>query len=43
MAKEVLSSHKSIRQIVLEQKLMTEKELNKALDLDAMTRAADVK
>ena len=41
VAKEVLSSHKSIRQIVLEQKLMTEAELSKALDLDAMTRAAD--
>jgi len=43
VAKEVLTSHKSIRQIVLEQKLMTEKELNKALDLDAMTRAAEIK
>ncbi len=41
VAKEALSSHKSIRQIVLEQKLMTEVELNKALDLDAMTRAAE--
>ena len=42
VAKEALSSHKSIRQIVLEQKLMTEAELNEALDLDAMTRAADI-
>jgi len=41
VAKEALSSHKSIRQIALEQKLMTEAELNQALDLDAMTRAAD--
>ncbi len=41
VAKEALSSHKSIRQIVLEQKLMTEAELNTALDLDAMTRAAE--
>jgi len=41
VAKEALSSHKSIRQIVLEQKLMTEAELNKALDLDAMTRASE--
>ena len=41
VAKEALSSHKSIRQIVLEQKLMTEEELNKALDLDAMTRASE--
>jgi len=41
VAKEALSSHKSIRQIVLEQKLMTEAELKKALDLEAMTRAAD--
>jgi len=43
VAKEALSSHKSIRQIVLEQKLMTEAELNQALDLDAMTRAAETK
>ncbi len=43
VAKEALSSHKSIRQIVLEQKLMTEAELNKALDLDAMTRASEDK
>ncbi len=41
VAKEALSSHKSIRQIVLEQKLMSEAELNTALDLDAMTRAAE--
>lgn len=41
VAKEVLSSHKSIRQIILEKKWMTEDELKKALDLDAMTRAAD--
>jgi aspartate ammonia-lyase len=41
VAKEVLSSHKSIREIVLEQKLMTEAELKKALDLDAMTRASN--
>jgi aspartate ammonia-lyase len=43
VAKEVLSSHKSIRQIILEKKLMTEEELKKALDLDAMTRAAETK
>jgi aspartate ammonia-lyase len=43
VGKEALSSHKSIRQIVLEQKLMTEKELNQALDLDAMTRASELK
>ena len=43
VAKEVLASHKSIRQIVVEKKLMTEEELKKALDLDAMTRAADEK
>ncbi len=41
VAKEVLNSHKSIREIVLEQKLMTEAELKKALDLDAMTRASE--
>src|SRR5262249_18738653 len=41
IGKEVLSGHKSIRQIVLEQKLMTEAELNKVLDLDAMTRASE--
>ncbi len=41
VGKEALSSHKSIRQIVLEQKLMTEAELNKALDLDKMTRASE--
>ena len=40
VAKEVMSSHKSIREIVLEQKLMTEADLKKALDLDAMTRAS---
>ena len=40
VAKEVLRSHKSIREIVLEQKLMTETELKKALDLEAMTRAS---
>jgi aspartate ammonia-lyase len=38
--KEALSAHKSIRQIVLEKKLMTEEELKKALNLDAMTRGA---
>jgi aspartate ammonia-lyase len=43
VAKEALSSHKSIRQIVLEQNLMTEAELSKALNLDAMTRASEVK
>jgi aspartate ammonia-lyase len=43
VGKEALSSHKSIRQIVLEQKLMSESELKSALDLDAMTRAADPK
>ena len=32
VAKEVLASHKSIRQIVLEQKLMTEEELKKAFE-----------
>lgn len=41
VAKEVLTSHKSIRQIVLEKKLMNEAELNKALDLDVMTRATE--
>jgi len=41
VAKEVLNSNKSIRQIVLEQKLMTEAELKKALDLEAMTRASE--
>lgn len=41
VGKEALSAHKSIRQIVLEQKLMTEEELSRALDLDAMTRAAE--
>ncbi len=41
VAKEALSSHKSIREIVLEQKLMTPEALEKALDLDAMTRAAE--
>jgi len=40
VAKEVLASHKSIREIVLEQNLMTEEELKKALDLDAMTRVS---
>lgn len=43
VAKEALSSHKSIRQIVLEQKLLTEAELTKVLNLDAMTRAAEVR
>lgn len=43
VGKEVLSAHKSIRQIVLEQKLMTEDELREALNLDAMTRAAELK
>jgi aspartate ammonia-lyase len=42
VAKEVLTSHKSIRQIVLEQKLMTEAELSKALNLDDMTRASEI-
>lgn len=41
--KEALSAHKSIRQIVLEKKLMSEAELQKALDLDAMTRCAESK
>jgi aspartate ammonia-lyase len=41
IAKEALSAHKSIRQIVLERGLMTEEELKKALDLDAMTRASE--
>jgi aspartate ammonia-lyase len=40
--KEALSSHKSIRQIVLDQKLMSETELTKALNLEAMTRASEV-
>lgn len=42
VVKEALSSHKSIRQIVLEQKLMSEKDLDKTLDLDAMTRASEI-
>jgi aspartate ammonia-lyase len=41
IAKEVMNSHKSIREIVLEKQLMSEAELNKALDLDAMTRASE--
>ena len=41
VAKEVLASNKSIRQIVLEQKLMSEADLNNALDLEAMTRASE--
>lgn len=41
IAKDVMNSHKSIREIVLEQKLMTEDELKKALDLEAMTRASE--
>jgi len=41
VAKEALASHKSIRQIVLEKKLMTEEELKKALNLEAMTRASE--
>lgn len=41
VAKESLSAHKSIRQIVLDQKLMTEKELKQALNLEAMTRASE--
>jgi len=41
VAKEVMNSHQSIRQLVLDQKLMTEAELNKALDLEAMTRASE--
>jgi aspartate ammonia-lyase len=41
VCKEVLSSRKSIRQVVLEQNLMSEADLNKALDLEAMTRASD--
>jgi aspartate ammonia-lyase len=43
VAKETLNSHKSIRQIVLEQGLMAEKELNEALNLDKMTRAAETR
>ncbi len=42
VAKEALSAHKSIRQIVLEQKLMTAAELEIALNLEAMTRASEV-
>src|ERR1700675_2469728 len=42
VAKEALASHKSIRQIVLEQNLMTEAELSKALNLEDMTRAAEM-
>jgi aspartate ammonia-lyase len=41
VAKEVMNSHKSIRQIILDQKLMSEEDLNKALDLEAMTRASE--
>jgi len=41
VAKEVLKAHKSIRQIVLEHELMTEPELKKALDLEAMTKASE--
>src|SRR4029077_10550798 len=41
VAKEALSSHKSIREIVLEQKLMSEGQLKTALDLEAMTRASE--
>lgn len=40
VAKEVLSSHKSIREIVLGKKWMTEKELDEVLDLEAMTRVS---
>jgi aspartate ammonia-lyase len=43
VAKEVLKAHKSIRQIVLERKLMTEPELKMALDLEAMTKASEIK
>jgi aspartate ammonia-lyase len=41
VAKEVMKSQKSIREIVLEQELMSEADLNKALDLEAMTRASE--
>jgi len=41
VAKDVLNSHKSIREIILEKKLMTEAELKKALNLEAMTRASE--
>ena len=37
IAKEYLKSGKSIRQLVLEKKLMTEDQLNKVFDLRAMT------
>ena len=41
VAKEALVSYKSVRQVILEKKLISEEELNKILDLEAMTRAAD--
>jgi aspartate ammonia-lyase len=41
VAKDLMNSHKSIRQTVLDQKLMSEADLNKALDLEAMTRASE--
>ena len=43
VVKEAMASHKSIRQIVLDQNLMSEEELKKILNLDAMTRASDLK
>ncbi len=43
VGKEVLSKRKSIREVVLSQKLMSEKDLDKALDLDAMTKASEKK
>ncbi len=43
VAKEALATRKSIRQIVLDKKLMSEADLAKALDLEAMTRASETK
>jgi fumarate hydratase, class II len=37
VAKEALASGKSVRQVVLEQGLMSEEELDRALDLKRMT------
>lgn len=42
VAKDILASHQSIRQIILEKKLLNEAELNQVLNLDAMTRAAEL-
>src|SRR6185503_19654729 len=37
-AKRVLSSHKSVREVLLEEKLVDPKEIDRVLDLEALAR-----